>query len=323
MPSGMSTYIARRLLLTIPVIFFVLLILFVVTRALPGDYALQTLSQAPHTPKDLDLLREILGTNRPVLTQFVDFLGDMVTLNFGDSFNSGQPVWHDLRGKIGPTIELALASMLVAIVVSLPIGVASAVYQDRWPDYVLRTLAIAGLAIPAFLIGTLVIAMPARWWGYVPPTPWTDFTEAPLDNLKIIAAPALISGFGAGAVLMRFTRSQMLEVLRQDYVRTAWAKGLRHRTIILRHGLKNALIPVVTVLGIQLAFILSGNIIMERIFSIPGMGSYAFLAVQVRDFPAVQIVALLTAVALILLNIVIDVFYVALDPRIRFGARGP
>jgi peptide/nickel transport system permease protein len=238
--------------------------------------------------------------------------------DLGRSFRSKQPVAQELAARIPVTLELGITALIIAAIVATTIGVISAVRQDTWMDYTARSGAIALLAIPAFWLGTLVVTLPSVWWHWTPPLQYVRFTQDPTKNLSIIIVPALILGLGLSGGLMRLVRTQMLEVLRQDFIRTASAKGLAEQVVITRHALKNAFIPALTVLGLQVGLLVSGTVVLESIFVLPGMGRYLLEAVQSRDYPAIQALNLIFATVIVVTNLVVDLLYGWLDPRVRY-----
>jgi peptide/nickel transport system permease protein len=317
-------YIVRRALLNVLVIFMVITMVFLALRVTPGDFALrQAGAQIPDVEsaeEAMDIVRHDLGLDKPILRQYGEFVGGLFQGDLGDSFVSKQPVMLELKDRLAPTIELAILQVAVAIMVAVPIGIISAVRQDTWLDYVLRLFAIFWLAVPSFFVGVLLLYSLARWAHWSPPiTNYKGFFEDPLLNMQAMVLPAVAGGLAIGAIIMRFLRSQMLEVLRQDYVRTAWSKGLRERVVILRHALKNALIPVLTVISLLLATVASGNVVLETLFQLPGIGFYVVNAIQQYDYPVVQGVVLVVAAGLVFVNLLVDMAYAWLDPRIRYG----
>jgi len=316
-------YIVRRALLNILVIFMVITMVFLGLRVTPGDFAVrQAGAQIPgHSAEEArEIVRHDLGLDKPVLKQYWEFVSGLFQGDLGDSFVSKQPVMLELKDRLAPSIELAILQITVAIMVAVPIGIISAIRQDTWLDYILRLFAIFWLAVPSFFVGVLLLYSLARWAHWSPPiTNYKGFFEDPLLNMQAMVLPAVAGGLAIGAIIMRFLRSQMLEVLRQDYVRTAWAKGLRERVVVLRHGLKNALIPVVTVISLLLAAIVSGNVVLETLFQLPGIGFYVVNAIQQYDYPVVQGVVLVMAAGLVFVNLLVDMAYAWLDPRIRYG----
>ncbi|MEX0801183.1 MAG: ABC transporter permease [Dehalococcoidia bacterium] len=332
----MQQYIIRRIFLNLLVIFFVATMIFFLLR-LNTDYvidnqAAQTQVTDPEaTEQARQIVKEDLGLDRPLWEQYVNYLWDIVRLDLGESFSAREDVTKEIQDRIGPSLELGLLQIIVALIIAVPIGIISAVRQDSVIDYVLRFVAILLLGIPVFVLGVFVLLFAARSeLAYTPPlTTYKDLLPFPpfetgrgvdvWTNLQIMFMPAIVGGLGAGAIIMRFLRSQMLEVMRQDYVRTAWAKGLKERNIILRHSLKNALIPVLTVVGLLLGTIVSANVVLETIYNIPGIGLWVVNAIDQFDYPVIQGVVLTVAVILVFTNLAVDIAYAWLDPRIRYG----
>jgi peptide/nickel transport system permease protein len=314
----MSKYVARRLALLLPTLIGVSVVVFVLVRLLPGDATTLLLQDAKASAAEEVALRHQLGLDQPLIVQYVDWVGTLAHGDLGRSFKSRNPVAEELGGRIPVTLELGLLALLIAIGIAIPIGVVSAARQDTWADYVSRSAAIGLLAIPGFWLGTLVITLPSVWWQWTPPLRYTRLFDDPTKNLAQVIIPALILGLGLSGGLMRLIRTQMLEVLRQDFVRTAAAKGLAEHSIVLRHALKNAFIPALTALGLQVSLLISGTVVLESIFVLPGMGRYLLESVQARDYPAVQGLNLLFAVVIILANLMVDLLYGWLDPRVRF-----
>ncbi len=308
----------RRLLLLVPTLLGVTIVVFVLVRLLPGDAATLQLQDARSTPADEAALRAQLGLDKPIYLQYADWLGTLLHGDLGHSFRSKQPIAQELASRIPVTLELGMVALMIASVVATSVGVISAVRQDTWMDYTARSTAIALLAIPAFWLGTLVVTLPSVWWHWTPPLQYVRLTQDPLKNLSIIIIPALILGLGLSGGLMRLVRTQMLEVLRQDFIRTASAKGLAEQAVITRHALKNALIPALTVLGLQVGLLVSGTVVLESIFVLPGMGRYLLEAVQSRDYPAIQALNLIFATVIVVTNLVVDLLYGWLDPRVRY-----
>jgi peptide/nickel transport system permease protein len=295
------------------------LFVFVLVRLLPGDATTLQLQDARASAADEAALRHQMGLDRPIYVQYVDWLGTLMRGDLGHSFKSRNPVSQELGGRIPVTLELGLLAMLVAIGIAIPVGVLSASRQDTWTDYVSRSAAIGLLAIPGFWLGTLVVTLPSIWWQWTPPLRYTRLFDDPPKNLLNVIIPALILGLGLSGGLMRLIRTQMLEVLRQDFVRTATAKGLAEHSIVLRHALKNAFIPALTALGLQVSLLISGTVVLESIFVLPGMGRYLLESVQARDYPAIQGLNLLFATVIVLANLVVDLLYGWLDPRVRYS----
>jgi peptide/nickel transport system permease protein len=309
-------YILRRLVVAVPSLLIASLIVFTLPRLIPGDVVQLMLDEKAYG-KDLEDLRAKLGLNRPLHVQYVEWVGAVVRGHLGESLWTRQPVISELARRLPVTATLGVMATLVAIAIGVPIGVVAATRQDGVVDFFARSAAIFALSIPGFVLAILVTLLPAIWWGWTPPR-FVEFSKDPAGNLVQFVLPALILGVASAAAIMRLTRGMLLEVLRQDYVRTAWAKGLRERAVVLKHSLKNALIPVVTVLGLQVAAIAGGSVIIEWIFGIPGMGQFLVDAIVQRDYPVIQGVNLVIVTLIVLTNLTVDLVYAMLDPRIRY-----
>ena len=315
----MRTYIARRALHGLLVLWLVSLVIFSLVRVLPGDAVIMQLDQAAApTPQTLMRARQELGLERPFLAQYRTWIVGAVHGDLGRSLITRRPVTQELLKRINLTSHLAVMSVIVALLIALPIGVLSAVRQDTTSDYVGRLLAILGLSLPDFWLATVVITFLAIWVQWIPPIGFAPLWEDPARCLGQLVIPALIIGARLAAVSMRMTRSSLLEVLRQDYIRTARAKGTRERAVIVRHALKNAFIPVVTVIGQQFSVLLGGTVIVEFIFLQPGVGSLMLDAVLLRDYTVIQGAVLFFATVIVVTNLLVDLSYAWLDPRIRY-----
>jgi peptide/nickel transport system permease protein len=333
----MQQYIIRRLLLNVVVIWLVATMIFLALR-IDSDHVVKTragscasgeaLTQPELYEECLAITKAELGLDKSVPEQYAEYMGKLARLDLGNAtFGNKDPISKEIGDRVGASVELGLLQIAVALIVALPVGILSAIRQDTWIDYVLRFFSIALLGIPVFVVAILSILLLHQYGAdtflfdwLTPQAEYKSLTDDPMQNAKNMLAPALVGGFGTGAVMMRFLRSQMLEVLRQDYVRTAWAKGLKERVVIVRHALKNALIPVLTIVGILLGSVVSANVVLEFIYRIPGIGNYiVFTASQSPDFNAVQGVVITVAVSLVFINLMIDVFYGWLDPRIRYS----
>jgi peptide/nickel transport system permease protein len=312
----MRLYVLRRLVVAVPSLLIASLIVFTLPRLIPGDVVQLMLDEKAYG-KDLEDLRAKLGLNRPLHVQYVEWLGAVVRGHLGESLWTRQPVISELARRLPVSVMLGFLATVVAIAVGVPIGVIAATRQDGALDFFARSGAIFALSIPSFVLAILVTLLPAIWWGWTPP-PYVEFSKNPVGHLVQFILPALILGIASAAAIMRLTRGMLLEVLRQDYVRTAWAKGLRERVVVLKHSLKNALIPVVTVLGLQVAAIAGGSVIIEWIFGIPGMGQFLVDAIVQRDYPVIQGVNLVIVTLIVLTNLSVDLMYAMLDPRIRY-----
>ena len=317
----MQAYIARRLLALIPTLFFASVIVFTTVRLIPGDIIDLMLSQNDVSANKLsrDQLIATLGFDRPIWQQYLHWIGGILLGgDFGRSLWQNVPVRELLFARLPITFELGLLAMIVALIVAIPIGVYSAVRQDTRGDYLTRSFSILMLAIPSFWMGTMVMVFPSIWWGWSPEVKFVGFWTNPGQNLKQMIVPAIILGCALSAITMRMTRTMRLEVRRQDYIRTAWAKGLSERKVVMRHALRNALIPVVTLIGLQAPLLIGGAVIMEQIFVIPGMGLLLLDAVNQRDYPIITGVFLIVGVAIMLINLLVDLSYGLLDPKVRY-----
>jgi peptide/nickel transport system permease protein len=266
-----------------------------------------------------NFIRAELGLDKNFIQQWASWFTDAIRGDFGTSTIGGRDVNDELKARIPVSIQLGVMGMIVAVPIAIPTGVLSAVKQDQWPDYTLRAFAIGMLAFPSFAFATFVIALGARWYNYSFPIFYKDFWESPQQNLELVLAPAIILGIGLSGTLLRLTRAQMLEVMRQDYMRTARAKGLADRAVVIRHGVRNALIPVVTVIGLQVPVLIGGSLVLEQIFAIPGVARYLFTSIFARDFPPMISIMMLTAIIIVFSNLIVDLTYAALDPRVKLG----
>jgi peptide/nickel transport system permease protein len=315
----MRTYVARRIAQGLLVLWLVSLLIFSLVRILPGDAVIMQLDQAAApTPDVLKRARQELGLDRPFLAQYRTWMANAVQGDLGRSLITRRPVTQELVKRISLTTHLAVLSLLVALLIALSIGVLSAVRQDTASDYFGRLFAILGLSLPDFWLATVVITFLAIWFQWLPPIGFAPLWQDPARCLSQLLIPALIIGARLAAVSMRMTRSSLLEVLRQDYVRTARAKGARERAVIVRHALKNAFIPVVTVVGQQFSVLLGGTVIVEVIFLQPGVGSLMLDAVLLRDYTLIQGAVLFFAAVIVVTNLLVDLSYAWLDPRIRY-----
>ncbi|MES4791638.1 MAG: glutathione ABC transporter permease GsiC [Chloroflexota bacterium] len=323
----MRTYILRRVLVNIPVIWLVATLVFFATSVLPGDFVAQRIAAQDPTSTDpalrqkqIEAVRKDLGLDKPILQRYVAYLGNLLRGDFGISYQTRESALQGMKEGLPYSLQLALMSLVVGVLTSVPIGIISAIRQDTPIDYILRVFAILVLAMPNFWIATMALLYVVRWslWE-VPISSAPLIWEDPGASLRLFIIPAVVGGLASGAGVMRLLRSQMLEVLRQDYIRTAWSKGLRERVIIVRHALKNAMVPVVTVLGLTLAGLLSGNVVFENLFAIPGVGRRILAAIVARDVPVVQAFVLVIATFVVFVNLAIDLLYGVLDPRIRYS----
>lgn len=304
----------------IPTLFGVALLTFVIMRVVPGDVVALRYSQSGSVPQEvIDREREELGLNKPLPLQFADFMGGIVRLDFGDSLWTDRPVVEEIRGRLGISIELAILATLLATALALPLGVIAAVKQDTWIDYLIRVFSIGGLAMPSFWLGILAILTLVVLFQWAPPLIFVPIWEDPVENLSQLILPAIVVGYRYSAVATRMTRSSVLEVLRDDYVRTARAKGLRETVVIVRHALRNSLLPVITVISLEFAFLFGGLVVTEQVFNVNGLGKLLVDAVSQRDYTLVQALVLLFAFVFVFVNFVVDLIYGVLDPRIRYA----
>jgi peptide/nickel transport system permease protein len=311
-------YILRRGALAIPTLFLVSVIVFALMRFMPGDVATRMVEGHAYAPT-LQALRHDLGLDRPVHVQYLDWMGGIILRgDFGKSYWTRQPILDEFARRFPVTLELAGLTILVSVVLGIAIGIVSAVRQDTASDYVGRVLAILALSVPYFGLAVLVVVLPSIYFKWTPVWTYVPFTTDPLENLKIMLVPALVFGVTRAGPIMRIMRSALLDVLRQDYIRTAWSKGLGERTIVLRHALKNAMIPVISLIGLQMPLYIGGSVIIEAIFRLPGVGLFFFEALSRLDYPVVQSVNLIIAAMVVGLNLLIDLSYAFLDPRIRY-----
>lgn len=319
----MQAYILKRCLLFIPTLLMATLVAFLLLRVIPGDPALVKLAgdtgDASFTPAELHALRVKLGTDKPLYVQYGEWVWGMARLDFGESMFFETPVVNDLATKLPITLELTVLAMLIATIIAVPLGLISAIKQDTPADYLARVISIGGVALPNFWVGILIVYFLVLWFNWMPPLGYASLWDDPWTNLQQFIFPALALGFYQMAFTARVTRSSMLEVYREDYTRTARGKGLAERVVILRHALKNALLPVVTISGYQFGRLLGGTVVIETIFMIPGMGKLLIDSVFHRDYTEVQAIVMVITVIVLLLNLALDLVYGWLNPRIRYG----
>ena len=327
----MRAYIIRRLLLTIPTLFVVTLVIFFGIRIIPGDLIDIMISEMGTSIGEIgraDIEKE-LGLDVPIFIQYGRWIGvvpnaeglvnGLLQGDLGNSLWTKSPVSYEITPRWPVTLELGIMGMIISILIAMPIGILSAVRQNSWGDHLGRSFAVTTMSVPDFWLGTMVVVFPSIWWAWSPPLIITRFTEDPIENLQMFLIPAIVLGITFTGVLMRLTRTAMLDVLRQDYIRTAWSKGLRERVVIIRHGLKNALIPVVTLIGMRVPILIGGTVIIERIFGLPGLGRLLVDNVTLRDYPIVTAVSLLYAIITLLSILVVDLTYGFLNPKIRYN----
>jgi peptide/nickel transport system permease protein len=317
----MRAYLIRRTLLVIPTLFILSIIVFLLVRFIPGDVIDVMQQEMSFTSGEIDreALERALGLDQPIHVQYGRWIGDIVFHgSLGQSLVGRFSVNEKIAGRLSVTIQLGVTAMVIGLLIALPVGIYSAIRQDTVSDYLGRTVAIIGLATPNFWLALMVMLYPAIWWGWSPSMRLIPFTEDPLGNLEMFLIPSVILGTAMAAATMRLTRTMMLEVLRQDYIRTAWSKGLKEKAVVLRHAVKNAIIPVVTLVGLQLPILVGGSVIMENIFNLPGLGRLMLNALENRDYPVVSGINLLFGTAVVAGNLLIDLAYAFLDPRIRY-----
>ncbi len=314
----MTTYILRRLML-VPVTLFILSFgTAMVMRLTPGDVVDYRL-QNSYTPERAEALREQLGLNKGPFEAYWDWISNAFQGDFGRSFVSYTPIVDEIKRRFPVTIELVVLTVLIQAIIAIPLGAIAAVRQNGVSDHSIRFISVVVLAVPSFVIAVFALKFPPIWWGWLPPLGYVPFQEDPLRNMQVYSIPVIVGALGLMATLIRLTRTEMLEVLRQDYVRTARAKGLRSSTVIQRHALKNALIPVVTVLGLSFGGALGGVVIIETIFSLPGLGTYALNAVRQEDYLVVQTFVVFSGFMFVIVNLIVDIVYAWLNPRIQYS----
>ena len=316
----MTKYVIRRVAGIIPTALMLLFLVVVLIDMIPGDI-IDLILEEKFTADDesRQLLEEELGLDRPLIIRYLEYVGGVLTGDFGNSLWTEQPVSELILGRATVTIEIGTISIILGTIVGVAVGAISAIRQDTSLDYALRSVSILGISVPSFAIATAIVVFPAIWWGVAPSLRYVSFSEDPIAHTKIIIPPAIVLAIGLSASLMRLTRTTMLEVLRQDYVRTAQSKGLQERSVILRHALKNAMIPVITLLGLQVAFVIGGSVITESVFAIPGVGRLLLSSIANRDYPVVQGIVVIIGLFVMVTNLVIDLSYGWLDPRIRYS----
>lgn len=297
------------------------LLIFGVMRFMPGDVVDQILGPdvTYATPETRASIERRYGLDRPVYEQYAVWLGDTVRGDFGRSIISGREIRSEIASRMPVTVQLGLMSILIAVIIAVPVGVLAAVKQDSWLDYLARSTTIVFLSAPNFWIALIAITYGFILFGWTPPIRYAEIWDSPADNLRMLFVPALILGGHMGAKIMRYTRTTMLEVIRQDYVRTAWAKGLSGRVVVIRHAFRNAIIPTLTVIGLEVPLVVGGTVVLERVFSIPGMGNFLLSSINSRDYPVVQAIVLVIALIVVVSSLIVDLLYTVIDPRIRYS----
>lgn len=314
----MGRYIAKRLLSLIPVLFGVSIIVFFLVRLIPGS-ALEMYmgTQVEATPQQMEELKRIFGEDKPVPVLYVQWLGRLVQGDFGYSLRTGRPVLPDILSRLPLSLELTLLALLLALIIGIPQGILASLRKNTVGDVVNRVVGLLGLSLPQFWLAALIVLAVSGFRGWIPMGNYIKFTANPLRNLQMLILPAFAIGVGLAAVIMRYTRNSMLEVLQMEYVRTAKAKGLKRRVVIMRHALKNAILPVITVAGFNTGYLLGGAIVIEEVFALPGMGRLALYAIYQRDYPVIQGIVMVIAALFVIVNLITDLIYALVDPRIR------
>ena len=314
----MRRYIINRILLLFPTIIIVSILVFSISRLIPGSIV-ELMANEQGYGFDAEEVREMLGLDQPVYTQYYEYIKGIILYgDFGQSLWSGAPVAEEILDRLPVSAQLGLMALFFTLIMGVPIGIISALRQDSAPDYILRTWAIGGLSIPGFWLAILLLTFGAIWFRWVPPMQYIPFFESPWASIKQMITPAFLLSIAMSAGIMRMTRTMMLEVMREDYIRTAQSKGLSYWTVVIRHALKNALIPVVTIIGMMVTLLVAGTVIIEQVFSLPGMGRYLLAAITQRDYPVIQGINLVICSVIITINLVVDLTYGFLDPRIRY-----
>jgi peptide/nickel transport system permease protein len=317
----MWQYVTKRVLLMIPTLLGAALVIFLLMNIVPGDIALLIIGGdqgGDINPRELARLRAQLGLDQPLYVQFFSWLWDVIRLDFGKSLWTGAPIMEELWIRLPLSLEVAILATIVSTIIAIPLGTIAAVRQDTWVDYVVRVISIGGLAIPSFWMGILIILFLVIFFEWGPPLEFVSLTEDPWENFKMLVWPIVSVGYRYAAVTTRMTRSTVLEVMREDYIRTAWSKGLQERIIVMKHALKNALLPVITIIGTEFAFLIGGLVVTETVFTLNGVGRFMVDAIAHRDIPVVQTLVLLIAFIFVFVNLITDLLYAWLDPRISY-----
>ena len=317
----MWQYVTKRVLLMIPTLIGAALVIFLLMNIVPGDIALLIIGGdqgGDINPRELARLRAQLGLDRPLYEQFFSWLWDVVRLDFGKSLWTGAPIVEELWIRLPLSLEVAILATIVSTIIAIPLGTIAAIRQDTWVDYVIRIVSIGGLAIPAFWTGIMIILFLVIFFEWGPPLEFVSITEDPWENFKQLVWPIVSVGYRNAAVTTRMTRSTILEVMREDYIRTAWSKGLQERIVVTKHALKNAMLPVITIIGTEVAFLIGGLVVTETVFTLNGVGRFMVDAIAHRDIPVVQTLVLLIAFTFVFVNLVTDLLYAWLDPRISY-----
>jgi peptide/nickel transport system permease protein len=320
----MKVYLLRRLFQGLLTLLLVSLVIFGILRVAPGDVVDLIVTGGDGSglgvsSQEKDELRATLGLDRSLLRQYGEWVWDMASLHWGESLFTGRSVWDDFLLKLPVTLQLSLMGLFIAVVLGVPLGVAAALRQDTWVDYVVRIFALGGVSLPHFWLATLLLLAGVRYFTWSPPLGYESVIDSPWRNFTQFIWPALVLGYSGAGLLSRMTRSTVLEVMRQEYIRTAWAKGLQPAAVVQRHILRNALLPVITVVGIAFAALVSGSVVLEQVFVLPGVGLFLLEAVKFRDYTVVQPIIVFFAAWVVLVNLTVDVLYTWLNPRVRHG----
>jgi peptide/nickel transport system permease protein len=318
----MIPYLLRRLALMVPTLLGVSLVVFLFIRLIPGDIiVVLSGARGELSPEQRELLRQDLGLDRPIMVQYVDWLTNALRGDLGTSLRNGREIGPDLASRLPVTGELALLAAIIGATIGLVTGIIAALRRGTWTELTAQGFGLLGLSVPDFWLGTLFLLAASRYFGWYPGARYVSIFDRPLENLSMFILPALAVGIGLSASLMRITRSSLLDVLGAGYVTTARAKGLSSSAVLWRHALKNAMIPIVTVIGLQLGYLLGGVVIIETVFNLPGVGRFTVDAISARDYPVVQATVLLVTVIVLVINLIVDILYAFLDPRIKYGAK--
>src|SRR5215475_1377744 len=319
--TGMWQYIVKRLLLMLPTLIGVALAIFLLMHVVPGDIALLILGGdqgGELNPQELVKLRAQLGLNRPLYVQFLSWLWGVVHFHFGTSLWTGAPIMDEIMIRLPLSLEIAIFATIISTIIAIPLGTLAAIRQDTWVDYVVRVVSIGGLAIPAFWTGILIILFLVIYFEWGPPLEYASIFQDPWENFKQLVWPIVTVGYRNAAVAARMTRSTVLETMREDYIRTAWAKGLQERVVVVKHALKNAFLPVITIIGTEIAFLIGGLVVTETVFTLNGLGRFMVDAIAHRDIPVVQTLVLFIAFSFVFVNLIVDLLYAWFDPRISY-----
>ncbi len=314
----MLRYIVNRLLLMIPTLIGVALLVFFMLRAMPGDPVQVMFDGANVSREVVEAERARLGLDQPVTVQFVKWFGGILQGDFGYSMWTGKPVTYEIGIRLELSLQVAVMATILAILLALPLGTLSAIFKDTWIDQAIRVFSIAGLAVPSFWLGMIIILLLLTYFSWIPPLTFTSFREDPWANLSQLIWPAIAVGYRYSSVATRMMRSSILEVLQEDYIRTARAKGVYERLVVARHAMRNAMLPVITVIGLEFAFLIGGLVVTEQVFNLNGIGKLFVQAVSRGDYTMLQALVLLVAVFFVLINFAIDLLYAVFDPRIRY-----